>query len=96
MKEPEIRQALELLNEGDYKNIDPIGKPETFTETEKVGRDGLLGKYVDKLIGKKTVSKTETRFVGGIEARKLRYVKIVKAAENQFRLEKTRERRRKT
>lgn len=69
--------------------------PETVTETVETPRKGLIGKYLDKFIGPKKQVVNKTRYRGGIKGRELRYMEIVKSAENQVKMEKTREQQRK-
>jgi len=70
------------------------GTPETVTEQVEVERNGLLGEWLDKLFGPKKEVVTKTRYTGGVKGRELRYMEIVKTAENKIKLEKTREQRR--
>lgn len=66
-----------------------------MTEEKQVNRGGLIGDLIDYLIGPKTQVITKTRYTGGLKGRDLRYMEIVKSAENKVKMEKTREQQRK-
>jgi hypothetical protein len=70
------------------------GTKETEIETIEKNREGLIGHIVDKLVGPKTEAVTREKYFGGISGRELRYMQIVKAAENKVKMEKTREQQR--
>lgn len=90
VKEQELRKGLSLLQESDYRDLNVYGRPKTVTKTEEIERSGLLGGLVDKLIGSKTVTKTETEFEGGLSGREVKYIRIIKEAENEFKMKKQR------
>jgi len=92
VREPDVSRAFQVLsrlNEG--ITIDIEARQYVETEILQVSRNGKIGKIVDKLIGKKKVPKTVTKYKGGLSSHTLKLIDIIIEEKTKVKADKTQE-----
>lgn len=92
VREPLLRRAFEYHGKREAGTaVNPEGRPKMETVIEDVPRDGLLGKYLDRLLGPRKVPNVRTRYVEGLDLVESDLVELVEEEKKRYEKKKMKE-----